>query len=155
MNCRTQILPPTRDALALAARLLKEGELVAFPTETVYGLGANALDSEAVLRIFAAKGRPADNPLIVHIAEKSQLDALCQVTEDARRLMDAYWPGPMTLLLPKKAAVPDVVTAGLPSPWPCCANANCPSLPPAPTYPPAPAPPPPRTYWRIWTAASP
>ena len=115
MNCRTQILPPTRDALALAARLLKEGELVAFPTETVYGLGANALDSEAVLRIFAAKGRPADNPLIVHIAEKSQLDALCQVTEDARRLMDAYWPGPMTLLLPKKAAVPDVVTAGLPS----------------------------------------
>ena len=115
MNYDTRVLAPDGEALQLAARLFQEGELVAFPTETVYGLGANALDAEAVLRIFQAKGRPADNPLIVHIWSEDQLGPLCEVTEAARRLMAAYWPGPLTLLLPKKAAVPDTVTAGLPS----------------------------------------
>ena len=109
----TQLLPATDEALALAARLLADGELVAFPTETVYGLGANALDITAVRGIFTAKGRPADNPLIVHIHDRSQLDSICEISDAALRLMDAFWPGPLTIILPRKAAVPDVVTAGL------------------------------------------
>ena len=109
----TQLLPATDESLALAARLLADGQLVAFPTETVYGLGAHAMDKEAVLGIFAAKGRPADNPLIVHIHDRSQLDGICQVSETALRLMDAFWPGPLTLIMPKQAAVPYEVTANL------------------------------------------
>ncbi len=115
MHYDTRVLAPDGEALQLAARLFENGELVAFPTETVYGLGANALNPDAVLRIFQAKGRPADNPLIVHIWHEDQLEPLCEVTDAARCLMAACWPGPLTLLLPKKAAVPDVVTAGLPS----------------------------------------
>ena len=103
MNYDTRVLAPDGEALQLAARLFQNGELVAFPTETVYGLGANALDPSAVLRIFAAKGRPADNPLIVHIWHEDQLEPLCEVTDAARRLMAAFWPGPLTLLLPRKA----------------------------------------------------
>ena len=110
---KTQLLPATEESLALAAKLLTDGQLVAFPTETVYGLGAHALDAEAVRGIFAAKGRPADNPLIVHIHNRSQLDGICEVTDAAKRLMDAFWPGPLTIILPRKASVPDVVTAGL------------------------------------------
>ncbi len=109
----TQVLPANEVSLSLAARLLTDGQLVAFPTETVYGLGANALDKQAVLGIFAAKGRPADNPLIVHIHDRAQLDALCEVGEVASKLMDAFWPGPLTLIMPRKSAVPDAVTAGL------------------------------------------
>ncbi|MBR3763052.1 MAG: threonylcarbamoyl-AMP synthase [Clostridia bacterium] len=109
----TQLLPATDASLALAARLLADGQLVAFPTETVYGLGANALDEAAVRSIFAAKGRPADNPLIVHIHDRTQLTDICEVTESAVRLMDAFWPGPLTIILPRKETVPDVVTAGL------------------------------------------
>ena len=109
----TQLLPATEASLALAARLLADGELVAFPTETVYGLGAHALDAEAVRGIFTAKGRPADNPLIVHIHDRSQLKDICEVDDLAIRLMDAFWPGPLTIILPRKAAVPDVVTAKL------------------------------------------
>ena len=109
----TRILQPTEKALEEAARLLRGGELVAFPTETVYGLGADALNADAVRRIFAAKNRPADNPLIVHIWDQSQLDALCEPSETALRLMERFWPGPLTVLCRKKAAVPDVVTAGL------------------------------------------
>ena len=109
----TQLLPATDKSLALAAQLLADGQLVAFPTETVYGLGAHALDAQAVRGIFAAKGRPADNPLIVHIHDRRQLDGICEVTEPAERLMDAFWPGPLTIILPRKADVPDVVTAGL------------------------------------------
>ena len=109
----TQLLPATAESLALAAQLLADGQLVAFPTETVYGLGAYAMDAQAVRGIFAAKGRPADNPLIVHIHDRSQLEDICEVTEPARRLMDAFWPGPLTIILPRKAAVPDVVTANL------------------------------------------
>ncbi|MDO5436354.1 MAG: L-threonylcarbamoyladenylate synthase [Clostridia bacterium] len=109
----TQVLAPDASSLALAARLLADGQLVAFPTETVYGLGANAFDEKAVLSVFEAKGRPADNPLIVHIWSRSQLDDICDVPEAAYPLMDAFWPGPLTILFPKKPAVPSVVTAGL------------------------------------------
>ena len=110
---KTQLLSATDETLALAARLLAKGELVAFPTETVYGLGAHALDREAVLGIFAAKGRPADNPLIVHIHDRSQLEGICEVNDAAIRLMDAFWPGPLTIILPRKDAVPNAVTANL------------------------------------------
>ena len=109
----TQVLKPDRASLALASSLLRDGQLVAFPTETVYGLGADAFNSEAVLSIFAAKGRPADNPLIVHIADRAQLADIGEVTPVAERLMDAFWPGPLTLLFRKKPAVPMAVTAGL------------------------------------------
>ncbi len=109
----TRCLPPTDEAIRYAAALLKKGELVAFPTETVYGLGADALNRQAVLSIFTAKERPADNPLIVHISERANLAPLCYPNEKAVRLMDAFWPGPLTLLMKKTAAVPNVTTAGL------------------------------------------
>ena len=97
-----------------AARLLKEGELVAIPTETVYGLAANALDGNAVKNIFAAKGRPQDNPLIVHIAETDDILRLVKnFDERARALAEAYWPGPLTMILPKSDIIPDEVCAGL------------------------------------------
>ena len=111
----TKCVKADEQSLSEASELFKAGELVAFPTETVYGLGANALNGDAVRKIFAAKNRPADNPLIVHVAEPAQLDALCFVTETARKLIAAYWPGPLTLLLKKKPIIPDVVTAGLDS----------------------------------------
>ena len=113
---RTEIMDASSpEAIALAARLFSQGELVGFPTETVYGLGANALDSRAVLSIFAAKGRPADNPLIVHIFDRSQMEGLCSIPEGAERLMDAFWPGPLTMLFPRTDKIPDQVTAGLPT----------------------------------------
>ncbi|KMJ59198.1 tRNA threonylcarbamoyladenosine biosynthesis protein [Bacillus sp. LL01] len=97
-----------------AAEFLKQNEVVAFPTETVYGLGANALSDQAVLKIFEAKGRPSDNPLIVHITKMEQLTELVDnLTETAHKLMDAFWPGPLTLVLPKKEGVSRYVTAGL------------------------------------------
>ena len=103
------------EALTRAAKILRKGGVVALPTETVYGLGANALDAAAVARIFAAKERPAWDPVIVHIAAEAMLDDLVtDVPDPARRLMRAFWPGPLTLLLPRSAAVPDVVTAGRP-----------------------------------------
>ncbi len=97
-----------------AAAVIRGGGLVAFPTETVYGLGANALDPSAVARIFEAKGRPATDPLIVHIADAGQLAVLAAaVPPSARALAAAFWPGPLTLILPKRPVVPDSVTAGL------------------------------------------
>jgi L-threonylcarbamoyladenylate synthase len=103
------------EALKRAAEILRNGGLVALPTETVYGLGANALDSAAVARIFAAKQRPAWDPVIVHISDEKMLDDLVTgIPEPARRLMKAFWPGPLTLLLPRSSAVPDAVTAGRP-----------------------------------------
>lgn len=97
-----------------AAAILREGRLVAFPTETVYGLGADATDAEAVARIFEAKGRPADNPLIVHISDRTQVEPLvANVPPFASELMDAFFPGPLTLVLPRSGRVPDAVTAGL------------------------------------------
>ncbi len=104
------------DAIALAAEMLRRGELVAFPTETVYGLGANALDEAAVRKIFAAKGRPANNPLIVHVLDAEQARELSTAwPDDAERLAQAFWPGPLSLVLPKRALVPDLVTAGAPT----------------------------------------
>lgn len=97
-----------------AARLLDSGELVAFPTETVYGLGADALNSNAVAGIFAAKGRPADNPLIVHIHSREQMYSLAEtVPREAEILADHFWPGPLTMILEAKDSVPLIVTAGL------------------------------------------
>ncbi len=96
-----------------AAEALRHGELVAFPTETVYGLGANGLDPESVALIYQAKGRPSDNPLILHIYEKSQAYALAEeISPLAEKIMDKFWPGPLTLILPKSAAVPNCITAG-------------------------------------------
>ncbi len=113
---RTQVLnAASPEAMELAARLFSQGELVGFPTETVYGLGANALNREAVLSIFAAKGRPADNPLIVHIWHREQMEGLCAIPEGAETLMDAFWPGPLTMLFPRTERIPDEVTAGLPT----------------------------------------
>ena len=108
--------PATPESLARAGELLRAGGLVAFPTETVYGLGAHALNPAAVAGIFAAKGRPATNPLIVHIlglADAAPLTA--GLPEVARRFAEAFWPGPLTLVLPKSVAVPDAVTAGGPT----------------------------------------
>jgi len=105
---------PEKEALERAAEILRRGGLVAFPTETVYGLGANALDEEAVRRIFAAKGRPSYNPLIAHLPEAEAARGLASAwPESAARLAEAFWPGPLTLVLPKRPHVPDVVTAGL------------------------------------------
>lgn len=112
---QTQFLSADEQSLELGAELIKAGQVVGFPTETVYGLGADALNSEAVHAIFAAKCRPADNPLIVHIADWSEIEPLCHVNEMARRLADAFWPGPLTMILPRKDIIPDVVTAGLDS----------------------------------------
>lgn len=103
-------------ALSAAADLLRRGGLVAMPTETVYGLACSAFRPEAVSRVYAAKGRPSDNPLIVHICELPQLYALAAaVPPEALALARAYWPGPMTMVLPKRPEVPDEVTGGLPT----------------------------------------
>lgn len=110
---RTRVLRSGPKSLALAARILREGGLVAFPTETVYGLGARAYDAAAARRVFKAKGRPSDNPLIVHVADEAMAaDVVRRVTPLAQRLMDAFWPGPLTLILEKSRRVPDAVTAG-------------------------------------------
>jgi L-threonylcarbamoyladenylate synthase len=114
----TEVLPvdpdhPDAGALTRAASVLRAGGLVAFPTETVYGLGANALDAAAVGRIFTAKGRPANNPLIVHVADPTDAARIVAAWPDpAGRLAERFWPGPLTLVLPKNPAVPDAVTAG-------------------------------------------
>jgi L-threonylcarbamoyladenylate synthase len=103
------------DSLHRGAALLRSGGTVAFPTETVYGLGANALDPRAVESIFEAKQRPAWDPLIVHVVALAQLHHITtQIPAYGNRLMEAFWPGPLTLLLPKSAAVPEIVTAGRP-----------------------------------------
>lgn len=100
----------------VAARILKEGGLVAFGTETVYGLGANALDATAVAKVFAAKGRPTFDPLIVHLSSFEMLGQVVkEIPEPARPLMERFWPGPLTLVLPKQPQIPDLVTAGLPT----------------------------------------
>ena len=100
----------------LAAKLLQEGQLVAIPTETVYGLGANGLDPEAVAKIFLTKGRPQDNPLILHIADPEQMETICQdIPQNAYALAEAFWPGPLTMVLPARPIVPKCTTAGLPT----------------------------------------
>lgn len=98
----------------LVKQAIQDGQLVIFPTETVYGIGANALDPQAAQRIYAAKGRPSDNPLIVHIAKLSDVNLYtASISEDAKQLMNAFWPGPLTLILPKNDRVPLATTGGL------------------------------------------
>jgi len=104
----------TQQKIQQAAQILKRGGLLGIPTETVYGLGANGLDPEAVANIFKAKGRPQDNPLILHIPDVGWLDRYCQnIPASAYALANAFWPGPLTMILERKPNVPDVVTAGL------------------------------------------
>lgn len=102
------------DVMDRAGKLIAEGELVAFPTETVYGLGGDALDPNASRKIYAAKGRPSDNPLIVHIAEFDDMKRVArEVPEQARKLADAFWPGPLTMIVWKSDAVPEATTGGM------------------------------------------
>ena len=106
----------TQKELTVAANAIRQGGLVAFPTETVYGLGANALDADAVAGIFELKGRPRFDPLIAHIADAAQLTELARfVPALAMELIERFWPGPLSLVLEKQPCVPDIVTAGLPS----------------------------------------
>lgn len=110
----TKIFNTTDEDLHAAAELIRAGKTVAFPTETVYGLGANALDADAAEEIFAAKGRPSDNPLIVHIADMAELESIAaEVPGAAERIMERFWPGPLTVILKKKPCIPESVTAGL------------------------------------------
>lgn len=105
---------PDKEAIRAAAEVVRRGGTVVFPTETVYGLGANALSGEACLKIFAAKDRPADNPLIVHISDLSQLKMICRdIPEQVYRATQKFWPGPLTVILPKTEAVPSEVSGGL------------------------------------------
>lgn len=110
----TKVVKTTEEELIEAAAILKKGGLVAFPTETVYGLGADALNEEAARKIYAAKGRPSDNPLIAHIAKKEDIEPLVrEIPEAGKKLMDAFWPGPLTLIFPKSGRVPKGTTGGL------------------------------------------
>lgn len=114
MKYDTKILTIGYNTIIEASELLKKGEVVAIPTETVYGLAANALDDKAVNKIFAAKGRPSDNPLIVHIYDIQQVGLLAKnIRKTASILMEEFWPGPLTLVMKKKKIVSDVITAGL------------------------------------------
>ena len=113
----TEVLKPTAEALFEAGQRIRRGEVVGFPTETVYGLGGDAGNDEAIERIFSAKGRPGDNPLIVHIADPDQIGTVIEgeLPEQARKLAEAYWPGPMTMILPKGRNISFKTTAGLDS----------------------------------------
>ena len=104
------------DTAAIGAQIIKDGGLVAIPTETVYGLGANGLDENAVAKIFAAKGRPQDNPLILHVADVAEIEKFCKdIPSSAYALAEAFWPGPLTMVLPARNTVPKCTTAGLPT----------------------------------------
>lgn len=110
----TKILEATKENIGIAAQTLRKGGLVAFPTETVYGLGANALDEEAVRKVYVAKGRPGDNPMIVHIARASDIGQLTRLLSPTIvTLIDNFWPGPLTLVVKKRPEVPQVTTGGL------------------------------------------
>ena len=114
---QTRILPANgADTAAIAAQIIKNNGLVAIPTETVYGLGANGLNEDAVAKIFIAKGRPQDNPLILHVADAADIENFCKDIPDAAyALADAFWPGPLTMVLPARPCVPKCTTAGLPT----------------------------------------
>ena len=113
----TRVLPCSDDAIAEAARLILAGEPVAMPTETVYGLAADATNSEAVARIYEAKGRPSFNPLIVHVPDFAAAERIGEFSDEARELAKAHWPGPLTLVVPLRpdAGIASIVTAGLPT----------------------------------------
>lgn len=111
---KTKLFNDTIEDIRAAAAIIAGGGLTAFPTETVYGLGADALNPRAVAKVYAAKGRPSDNPMIVHISSKDDLLKLTpELTEDMEKLMTAFWPGPMTMIVPRLPVVPDVTTGGL------------------------------------------
>ena len=111
---RAERIRKNREALELAGKLIRRGDLVAFPTETVYGLGADALNEDAAAKIYAAKGRPSDNPLIVHICSLDQVSEIAEdIPETAWKIMERFWPGPLTVILKKKPIVPDGTTGGL------------------------------------------
>src|SRR5438105_5994701 len=114
---QTRLAPAGRAAVATAVEVLAAGGLVAFPTETVYGLGADAGNGEAVARLYEAKGRPAFNPLIAHVPDAAAARELAHFEEAAARLAEAFWPGPLTLVLPKlpRCPVSELATAGLES----------------------------------------
>lgn len=113
---QTKLLQFTDEDLRIAGQLIRDGKLVAFPTETVYGLGANALDVAAVKSTYVAKGRPSDNPLIVHVWHKEQiLDIAEYISPDAEKVIDNLMPGSVTIVLPKKSVIDDCITAGLPT----------------------------------------
>jgi len=116
-SLETRCLPFGEGALTLAVRTLLAGEPVALPSETVYGLAADATNARAVAAIYAAKGRPSFNPLIVHVVDRAMAEAVADFSPEARRLADAFWPGPLTLVLPRRADGPvcDLATAGLPT----------------------------------------
>jgi L-threonylcarbamoyladenylate synthase len=109
------IVAATKESINRAAQALARGEIVAFPTETVYGLGANALDASAIAKVFAAKERPRFNPLIVHVLGLEEAESYAAVNDTARKLIRAFWPGPMSMVLPRKrgSAIADLVSAGL------------------------------------------
>ena len=110
----TRVFESSTEDLRVAAELIKKGETVVFPTETVYGLGANALDGEAVAQIFEAKGRPSDNPLIVHVSSFNEIENLVEeIPDGAKALAEKFWPGPLTIILKKKPCIPETVSAGL------------------------------------------
>lgn len=112
----TKLLKDNIEDISIAAKIINEGGLVAMPTETVYGLAADALNGKAVRKIFQAKGRPMDNPLIVHVSSAQMaidLKLYKEFTEDAKKLADKFWPGPLTIILPKGDCIPDEVSAGL------------------------------------------
>ena len=109
----TKILKPTEENLKMSADLIRAGELVAFPTETVYGLGANGLNSDACKKIYIAKNRPQDKPLTLHVASLEQVEQVAEISERAKKLFEKFCPGPLTIILQKKKSVPDFVTCGL------------------------------------------
>ena len=109
---KARIFPPTSAHLRRLAQVLRRGGLVAIPTETVYGLAAPALDAKACRAIFRAKGRPANDPLIVHVLDLAHAEQLAEFNAAARRVVRRFWPGPLTIVLPRKACVPDIVTSG-------------------------------------------
>lgn len=112
----TKLLKPTKENISLACELLKAGEIVAVPTETVYGLAGDATNADAIKKIFKAKGRPADNPLIVHISNLNMLDGIVsEFSANAKKLADAFWPGPLTIIMPKGPKVCKETSAGLDS----------------------------------------
>lgn len=111
---KTRIFGTSEEEIKQAAEIIRKGGLIAFPTETVYGLGADALNAEAVGKVYAAKGRPSDNPMIVHIASKDDMQKLTDgITADVKALMETFWPGPLTMVVPAKDVIPRVTTGGL------------------------------------------
>ena len=115
MSNSSKILPTTTENLDFCAQLLRDGNVVGMPTETVYGLAGNALNESSVRKIFEVKGRPLIDPLIVHFSDLESAERHIQSNDSVRALAAAFWPGPLTLVVPKKSSIPDLVTAGLPS----------------------------------------